>query len=263
MSMGDYEKFKEKIYRLTKLDLSSYKERQMKRRIESLISRRKKKDYDEYFDYITKDREAFDEFINFLTINVSEFYRNPGQWDVLKDTILPDLLSKNKRLKVWSAACSTGEEPYSLVMCLSNFMPLRDIEIFACDFDEAAMSKAKNGVYTEKSIVNVPREFKLKYFEKLGNGLVSISDEIKSRVRFKKMNLLLDPYPKGYDLIVCRNVMIYFTEEAKDEMYKKFRDSLVDNGCLFVGSTEQIIQPAKYGFVSDKTFFYRKADIVE
>lgn len=73
------------------------------------------------------------------------------------------------------------------------------------------------------------------------------------------MNLLLDPYPKGYDLIVCRNVMIYFTEEAKDEMYKKFRDSLVDNGCLFVGSLlEQIIQPAKYGFVSDKTFFYKQ-----
>ncbi len=258
--MNGYEEFKQKIYRLTKLDLNSYKEKQMKRRIESLIGRKKITSYNDYFDLISKDKESFDEFIQFLTINVSEFYRNVGQWDVLKKDIIPELLQKKKQLKIWSAACSTGEEPYSLVMLMSNFMPLKNIKIFACDFDEGAMAKAKMGVYTEKSIANVPSEFKKKYFSEDGRGLVSISDEIKSRVEFKKMNLLLDTYPKNFDMIVCRNVMIYFTDEAKDKMYHDFHDSLNTGGYLFVGSTEQIIQPAGYGFETDKTFFYKRVD---
>lgn len=254
----NYEGFKQKVYKLTKLDLNSYKEKQMKRRIESLVSRRKIDNFDDYFKLISTDDEAFDEFINFLTINVSEFYRNDNQWHVLKTTIIPEILSRNKRPKIWSAACSTGEEPYSLVMLMSDFMPLRDIKIFACDFDTGAIAKAKAGVYTEKSILKVPEAFKTKYFESTGRGIVKISDSIKAQVEFKKMNLLLDPYPQNYDLIVCRNVMIYFTDEAKDEMYKKFHDSLVPGGYLFVGSTEQIIQPARFGFETDKTFFYRR-----
>ncbi len=256
--MQGYEGFTAKVYKLTKLDLNSYKEKQMKRRIESLISRRKIKSFDEYFDLISKDQDAFDEFINFLTINVSEFYRNDNQWAVLKNTVMPELMSRNKRPKIWSAACSTGEEPYSLVMLMSELMPLKDVKIFACDFDMGAIAKAKAGMYTEKSIAKVPPALKTKYFENVGKGLVKISDAIKAQVEFKKMNLLLDSYPSGYDLIVCRNVMIYFTDEAKDMMYRKFHDSLVPGGYLFVGSTEQIIQPGQYGFETDKTFFYRR-----
>ncbi|MDO4753912.1 MAG: protein-glutamate O-methyltransferase CheR [Bacillota bacterium] len=256
--MENYEGFKQKVFKLTKLDLNSYKEKQMKRRIESLIARRRIDNFDDYFKLISTDSEAFDEFINFLTINVSEFYRNDNQWAVLKSTIIPDILARNKRPKIWSAACSTGEEPYSLVMLMSDFMPLKDIKIFACDFDTGAIAKAKAGIYTEKSIAKVPDTFKTKYFESTGRGIVKISDAVKAQVEFKKMNLLLDPYPQNYDLIVCRNVMIYFTDEAKDEMYRKFHDSLVPNGYLFVGSTEQIIQPARYGFETDKTFFYKR-----
>lgn len=256
--MENYEGFKQKVYQLTKLDLSSYKEKQMRRRIESLIGRRKITNYEDYFKLISSDQEAFDEFINFLTINVSEFYRNDNQWAVLKNHIIPELMVKNKRPKIWSAACSTGEEPYSLVMLMSNFLPLREIKIFACDFDTGAIAKAKAGMYTEKSIEKVPTDLKAKYFEQTGKGIVKISDAVKAQVEFKKMNLLLDVYPKNFDLIVCRNVMIYFTDEAKDAMYKKFHDSLVPGGYLFVGSTEQIIQPSQYGFETDRTFFYRR-----
>jgi len=255
--MQGYEKFKEQIFRKTGIDLSLYKERQMKRRIESLIKRNGEDTFDGYFRLIDRDKERFDEFINYMTINVSEFYRNPAQWDMLKTTIIPYLLEKNKKLKIWSAACSTGEEPYSLVMCLSDFFPLKDIKILAADIDDAAIEKAKMGIYSKKSIENIPEDFKKKFFEPIGNSF-KISDDIKRCVEFKKMNLLKDTYPSNYDLITCRNVMIYFTEDAKSEMYHKFNGALRENGILFVGSTEQIIVPAKYNFVPKKTFFYER-----
>lgn len=255
--MRGYEEFKKQVYGKTKLDLSMYKERQMKRRIDSLISRRGFSSYNDYFNLINKDKEAFDEFIKFLTINVSEFYRNPGQWDVLKKTIIPEILKNNNPPKIWSAACSTGEEPYSLVMLMSEFLPLNKIKILACDFDEEAMDKAKVGIYSESSIKDVPPALVKKFFTPMGSQF-AISDDVKKCVEFRKMNLLLDQYPKNIDLITCRNVMIYFTEEAKDDMYTKFYASLNPGGHLFVGSTEQIIQPMKYGYKSKKTFFYYK-----
>jgi len=255
--MEGYEKFKERVFQKTKLDLTLYKERQMRRRIESLITRHGLSSFEAYYDLLNSNKNAFDEFINYLTINVSEFYRNPTQWETLKADIFPAILKRNKRPKIWSAACSTGEEPYSLVMCLSEFMPLKDIKIYAVDFDDEAIAKAKMGVYSEKSVKNVPVAYQKKYFEPIGKSL-KVVDEIKKCVEFKKMNLLRDPYPKGFDLIVCRNVMIYFTEEAKDEMYRNFYDSLVNDGYFFVGSTEQIIQPQRYNFESSKTFFYHK-----
>lgn len=255
--MEGYEKFKEKIFSKTKLDLSLYKERQMKRRIESLITRHGLSSFEAYYKTLETNKDVFDEFVNYLTINVSEFYRNPSQWDALREDIFPAILKRTKRPKIWSAACSTGEEPYSLVMCLSEFLPLRDIKIVAVDFDEEALKKAQIGMYSDKSIKNVPKQYVDKYFEQVGKGY-KIKDEIKNCVEFKKMNLLRDTYPKGFDLIVCRNVMIYFTEEAKDEMYKNFYESLVPGGYFFVGSTEQIIQPQRYHFESSKTFFYYK-----
>ncbi len=255
--MQGYEGFKQKVYRKTGIDLSLYKERQMKRRIDSLIRRCGKASYDEYFALIDKDHDKFDEFINYLTINVSEFYRNGSQWEMLKNELIPYLMERNSSIKVWSAACSTGEEPYTLVMTLSNFYPLSKIKVLAADIDMGAINKAKVGMYTEKSIQNVPPEFKRKYFTQVGQSY-KISDDIKRCVDFKQMNLLSDPYPKGFDLIICRNVMIYFTDEAKDEMYQKFSDSLVEGGVLFVGSTEQIIVPKKFNFESMRTFFYKK-----
>lgn len=255
--MTPYEKFKGQIMKKTGIDLSCYKERQMKRRIESMIKRNGKSSFEEYFQLISGNSNKFNEFINYLTINVSEFYRNANQWEILKETVIPSLMTSKSSLKVWSAACSTGEEPYTLVMTLSNHFPLSKIKVQAFDIDEEAISKAKVGIYSEKSIANVPEDFKKKYFTKVANSY-KISDQIKKCVEFKKFNLLKDKYPSGYDLIVCRNVMIYFTEEAKDEMYHNFNKALRPGGVLFVGSTEQIILPNKYKFQSLKTFFYEK-----
>ena len=149
------------------------------------ITRHGLQEFESYFRLIDTDKNAFDEFVNYLTINVSEFYRNPGQWDTLRNDIIPAILKRNKHPKIWSAACSTGEEPYSLVMCLSEFMPLKDIKIHAVDFDQEALNKAKNGLYSDKSIKNVPSQYVKRYFEPMGKGF-RIKDEIKQCVDFKK-----------------------------------------------------------------------------
>lgn len=255
----DYEDFKKFILQQTTIDLNAYKERQMKRRIDTLIARNKFKDYDSYCNAIKVDKDLMEEFVNYITINVSEFYRNPALWKTLEDVILPDLINKfGSNLKIWSAACSTGDEPYSLAMVLAKKVPLSKVRIYATDIDEQVLAKAKDGVYGANSLKGLPDEYKNKYFEKMGDRFYKISDEIKRCVEFRKANLLRDAYPTGMHLIVCRNVMIYFTEEAKEDIYKKFNNSLVKDGCLFVGNTEQIINYKELGYSFDKLFFYRK-----
>lgn len=254
----DYELFKQKILSMTGIDLSCYKEKQMRRRIESLISRHSLNGFSPFVDLLKKDEKVFEEFISYLTINVSEFYRNPDQWKYLDEVVFPELIKKyGKNIKVWSAACSTGDEPYSLVMALSKHVPLNNIKIYATDIDKQILATAKMGLYSAKSIENVPSEFKTKYFEKVGSSF-KISDEIKSRVEFNRHNLLADKYNTGFHLIVCRNVLIYFTEEAKDEIFTKFRASLVEGGKLFIGSTEQIVNYAQLGYLRKNSFFYEK-----
>lgn len=254
----DYEKFKSAVFSLTKIDLNAYKERQMKRRIDALISKHGISGYEDYVQVLKTDKARFEEFVNYLTINVSEFYRNVDQWKVMENEIVPELIKKfGKNLKIWSAACSTGDEPYSLVMALSRHIPLNMIRITATDIDKQVIAKAKVGLYSEKSIASVPDDLKKKYFTKVGLSY-QISDEIKSRVDFKEHNLLENNYPKDYDMIVCRNVLIYFTEEAKDEVFRKFYQSLKPGGILFIGSTEQIINHRDIGFERKNSFYYQR-----
>ncbi len=256
----DYEGFKKKVYELTKIDLSLYKEKQMKRRIDTLIAKNDISGYEDYVKAIQKDKDLFEGFVNYLTINVSEFYRNPEQWEILDKDVFPTLIQRyGKNLKIWSAACSTGDEPYSLVMALSRHLPLNNIKIIATDIDKQVIAKAKMGLYNEKSIAAVPKDLKEKYFTKVGASY-QISDAVKSRVEFKEHNLLKDSYPSDCNLIVCRNVMIYFTEEAKQDIYKMFNAALKSKGILFIGSTEQIMNYKELNYERYKSFFYQRAD---
>ncbi len=254
----DYEYLKKEIMALTSIDLNSYKEKQMKRRIDTLITKNKIVGYDKYVQALRTDKALFEEFVNYITINVSEFYRNPDQWKFLDETVIPELISKfGKNLKIWSAACSTGDEPYSLVMALSRHIPLNQIKIYATDLDKQVIAKAKVGLYSDKSIASVPEDLKKKYFTQIGPSY-KIADEIKARVEFKEHNLLKDAYPMDYHMIVCRNVLIYFTEEAKDEVFRKYYGSLTHGGILFIGSTEQIMNYKDIGFDRKSSFFYVK-----
>lgn len=255
--MSDYIDFISNIKKKTGIDLSLYKEAQMKRRLTSLYEKKGFRNFSDYYSAIHNDKQLLDEFLDRMTINVSEFYRNAQRWDVLDKKIFPMLLAQNKKLKIWSAACSTGEEPYSLAMVLSSHVPLRDISILATDLDAGVLERAKVGLYQERSLKEVPKNILDKYFINEGHHY-QVKDEIKKTVQFKQQNLLGDSYGSGFDLIVCRNVMIYFTEEAKDQIYSDFAKALKPGGILFVGSTEQIFNPAKYGLESVETFFYRK-----
>ena len=252
----DYEWFKRQIQVITTINLDKYKEKQMKRRIDTLIAKYNVSGYEEFVALIKKDREVLNGFVAYLTINVSEFFRNQEQWALMDKDMVPTLIKRfGNKLKIWSAACSTGDEPYTIVMLLSRHMPLSQIQVLATDIDTTAIAKARNGAYGEKEIANVPADLKKKYFKKEGDFYV-ISNEIKSRVMFKKADLLRDPYPTDYHLIVCRNVMIYFTEEAKDEIYRKFYKALAPEGLLFIGSTEQIINYRDIGFNRANSFYY-------
>lgn len=255
--LSDYTKFIASVKQKTGIDLSLYKEAQMKRRLTSLYEKRGCKNFTEYFELIRNERSMMDEFLDRMTINVSEFYRNSQRWEVLDTKILPQLIQKTKKLKCWSAACSTGEEPYSMAMVLSNHLPLREITISATDLDNGVLEKAKVGLYPERSLKEVPPEVKKKYFKQEGQ-FFQVTDEVKKTVVFKQHNLLDDAYGNDFDLIVCRNVMIYFTEEAKDQIYTNFAKALKPGGILFVGSTEQIFSPERYGLESEDTFFYKK-----
>lgn len=254
-----YELFKTKIFELTNIDLNAYKERQMKRRIDTLIS---KYGIDSYIEYVTRlrtNRTMYEEFLNYITINVSEFYRNPEQWNLLEKEIFPYLIKQfGNNLKIWSSACSTGDEPYSIVMLLSKFMPLNNIKVIASDIDQGALRKANLGMYHEKSLKSLPNDLATKFFNKIDDKTYQIKEEVKARVEFKTLNLLKDSYPTDCNLIICRNVLIYFTDEAKHGIYQNFSKSLKKDGLLFVGSTEQIIQPLQYNFKNYHSFFYQK-----
>jgi chemotaxis protein methyltransferase CheR len=258
--LGSYEVFKQSIFDLTKIDLNSYKERQMKRRIEALIAKYGLDSYTEYVSRLKTDRKVLEEFLTYITINVSEFFRNPEQWAILEKEIFPYLFDHfGKELKIWSAACSTGDEPYSLVMLLSKFLPMNKIKIIATDIDKQVLEKASVGLYHEKSLKGMPKDYLSKHFTMVTDKTYQISDAVKACVDFKQHDLLKDAYPANCDLIICRNVLIYFTDDAKNKIYSGFHSSLKKEGLLFVGSTEQIIQAQQIGYHNFKSFFYKKA----
>lgn len=253
----NYTEFKLQVLKLTGIDLNAYKENQMKRRIDANIRKHGCQNYEAYLALLKKDKVLYDEFLSYITINVSEFFRNPNQWITLEKEILPRLLEKKTSLKIWSAACSTGDEPYSLAMLLSRFMPLHQIKILATDIDKEILAAAKMGEYVDKHIANIPKDLRSKYIKEQ-DGKYIIAPEIKNCITFKQHDLLKDPYPTNVDLIVCRNVLIYFTEEAKNSIYTRFSEALNRDGILFVGSTEQIIGAQKFNLNPYRIFFYEK-----
>ncbi|MCZ8520534.1 MULTISPECIES: CheR family methyltransferase [Paenibacillus] len=253
----DFLAFVKKVKDYTSIDLAQYKEAQMRRRLATLRMKKGYPTFVAFFEAMTKDKELFYEFLDRMTINVSEFWRNPNRWEVLEQKFIPEMIHKSRKLKCWSAACSTGEEPYTLAMILAELGVLAESSVTATDIDDGALEKAKKAVYSDRSVRDVPSKYLQKYYRQ-ENLTFHIADTLKRAIKFQKGNLLTDTFDTGYDLIICRNVMIYFTEEAKHVLYQKFANALKPGGILFVGSTEQIFSPGQYGLDSAETFFYRK-----
>lgn len=257
---GDYEALKKEIYNEMKIDLNAYKEQQMKRRIEAFIVNHNYTTYREFLTGLKEDKILKEAFETYLTIHVSDFFRNIEQWEILSSTIFPFLISKfGKELKIWSAACSSGEEAYSLAILLTNLLPSAKINIFATDIDKQILQKAKMGIYKERELSGLTAQQREKYFKEVGTDQFQILDHIKKCVRFETQDLLDCTYPGPFHLIVCRNVLIYFTEAAKMKIYKKISEALYPDGMLFIGSTEQLIHPQECGLQAFHSFFYKKS----
>ncbi|MFA8438000.1 CheR family methyltransferase [Pueribacillus sp. YX66] len=256
--MGDYNQFIQQIKSLLHLDLDLYKEAQMKRRLTSFRERKGYTSFHQLYTAMENDFTLQSEFLDRVTINVSEFFRNYKRWEILETKILPNILEHKSQINVWSAACSTGEEPYTLAIILANFLPLHSISILATDIDAKVIEKAKIGRYSEHSLKEVPTQIKNENFTKINSNEYEVNQNLKKIIQFRDQDLFQSSYHQEFDLIVCRNVLIYFTEEAKQRLYCKFNRALKKDGILFVGSTEQIFQPQNYGFTTEDTFFYRK-----
>ena len=258
MDEKDWVEFKRKLKAKTEIDLDLYKEPQMKRRIGNLVTRANMDSYVAYFDNAAKNKDDFAAFIEYLTINVSEFFRTPEKFGKLETDVIPDLLKRSPKLNIWSAGCSIGAEPYSLAIIMKEMTPNTRHRILASDLDIEILAKAKRGIYNKDEIKAMKPERLNKYFKTVEGDKYAVSQDIKSCIEFKRHNLLKDPFESGFDLILCRNVVIYFTEEAKDQLYANFFKALKPGGILFVGATEAILNFRKLGYTSFQPFFYQK-----
>lgn len=225
--------------------------------------------YPDCFAYLCADRtgKEMSEFVSALLVNYTSFYREPMHFDFLISTVLPQLskqLQKEKVIYSWSAACSTGEEPYTLAMIMQDYFNIQkyqwDTQILATDISEYALGKAKEAVYQAESAAGLPANWLNSYFDKDINDSanIKIAPQIRSDVIFRKHNLVGTDFTfkHKFHFIFCRNVMIYFSEDTKRRLLAHLYDVLEDGGYLFVGSSERIAQPTPFVYV--KPSIYRK-----
>ena len=253
----DFNEFHKWVHKELGINLSAYKQEQLNRRINSLMTRVGIKTLDEYAKAIKDNLEQKQKFLDFITINVTEFYRNPELFVDLEKQISQELLPKNPNLKIWSAACSIGCEPYTIGIIMNKLSPSGKHNIIATDIDDTILTRAKAGEYTQNEMKGINNDDLSKYF-KIKDDKYYIESKIKNMVTFKKHDLILDTYETGFDLIICRNVVIYFNNDIKQEIYRKFSNSLKKGGLLFVGATESIYNYRDYGFEKASTFIYKK-----
>ena len=251
--------FKNKVLATFRLDLNSYKEKQLKRRLDSYLSRLKLNNYGALYNQLATDRRSYEKFLDYLTINVSEFFRDPQRFAELQNNYLPQLAASRNRLKIWSAACSNGSEPYSIAIILEESGLSGRSKIIATDIDKQILHKAEAGRYSREGLKNVSTERLKRYFSQV-EQVYAINENIKQNVTFRHHNLLSGDCEQGFDMIVCRNVTIYFTKEAQDGMYKMFNRSLNPGGILFIGGSEMIFNYRELEFEKLSTCFYQKAD---
>lgn len=222
------------------------------------------KDFDTYVHHIlhTSSKSDIEIMLNKLTTNYTYFMREFEHFEYFKNVILPDLEKnkKNKVLSIWSAGCSSGEEPYTLSIIMKDYFGknahLWDTKILATDISQKVLNAAKMGIYDEESISSIPHHWKNNYFKKLPNGSYSVVDEIKENVVFREFNLM-DPikFKLKFDVIFCRNVMIYFDQETKNQLVLKFYEATNPSGHLIIGKAESLNkQITKYKYVQLATY---------
>jgi len=256
-SPNTYEDFVKAFYPKSGLDLKFYKQNQMQRRIISFRNSHGYQNFPDFLKALSADAVLYDAFFKHLTINVSQFFRDTNQWVAFREKIVPIIFDGKNTVKLWSAGCSSGQEPYTMAMTMMNWFPNIRFSILATDIDVNVLKDAKAGHYKQNDFISTPPEIQKKYFTPSVGGY-QIADSVKRYVTFQHQNLLMDTFQPGFDCIACRNVVIYFTDEAKEMLYKKFVQSLKPGGILFTGSTEHLFGIDKLGLKSVASFYYQK-----
>lgn len=225
--------------------------------------------FSEYFCHVKSDRtgQAGVILVNKLTTNHTYFLREPQHFEILERVILPQFAiseAKKKDLRVWSAGCSTGEEPYTLAMLINSYFGATkggwDTKILATDISTAVLETAQKAVYPSNQLEQLPERWRAQYFQKIDDECSVLKEIIRQEVVFRRFNLMNEifPFKKKFHLIFCRNVMIYFDAVTKDDLIKRFYDHLEQGGYLFIGHSESINRhESKYQFVAPA--IYRKA----
>jgi chemotaxis protein methyltransferase CheR len=234
-------------------------------RLQQILEQKNFDSFTDYYQYVINDTsgEAVVELLNKVTTNHTFFLREIAHFNFLKDRILPELCQtvKDRDIRIWSAGCSSGEEPYSIAMTVSDFFGFNknnwDTRILATDISQRALEVAGQGVYTGEQLAGVPPEWLRSYFKKIGPGHFTVTEKLKNEVIFRIFNLNGETFPfrKKFHLIFCRNVMIYFDAPTKQNLVERFYEQTEPGGYLFIGHAEtvnrmeskyQYIQPAIY-----------------
>ncbi len=249
-SMEQFEAFRGFIHKNLGIHLGDEKKDTLKIKLMKQMARNNIDSFDDYFDVLNKrrDKDIYTGFINEITTNKTEFFRENTHFDFLRDEqkmIFSNnpRVQKSKQIRVWSAACSTGEEPYTLAITLlecMSFIESKNIRILATDINNEVLSKALRGYYGRDIEKDISKLYLLKYFQKEGFGY-RVKDSVQDMVTFRLFNLM-NPFPfkNQFDIIFCRNVMIYFNKETQERLVNKFYDVLVPGGLFIVGLSETL-----------------------
>jgi chemotaxis protein methyltransferase CheR len=232
------------------INLSSEKKTLVVGRLGLLLAQHNFQSFSEYFNYVLSDTtgNAMVTLLDKITTNHTFFMREPEHFEYLRNIVLPyfDKHNRARDLRIWSAGCSTGEEPYTLAMIIDEYFGEKrfgwNIGILATDISTNALNKAKRAEYTEEQIEAVPRQWKLSYFRKISNNNYVLVDKIKKDVLYRRLNLMEDnfPFKKKFHCIFCRNVMIYFDTETKQKLVEKYYNNIEQGGYLFIGHSETL-----------------------
>ena len=253
----DFLDFCEGVRQICQVDLTQYKRGQMERRVRSFAERKGITDLEHYLLLLRRSSDEVDEFLDRVTINVSQLWRNPEQWKLLSDKVIPELAADGK-LRCWSAGSSYGAEAYTLAAVCREVAPKVTASILGTDIDKRMVARAREGFFTQDDARTAPRQQLGRWFEPTAGGFEA-KDELKRTVRFEVGDLLrLRPKQAAYDLVLCRNTVIYFNEEVRDALHARLAESLRPGGFLLVGSTERVSNADAVGLTPAHPFTYRK-----
>lgn len=259
LKSDDFVALCELVRQLCGVDLGQYKRNQMERRVRTWTERRGTPDLAEYGKLLRKDSQELDAFLDRVTINVSHLWRHEDQFETLRTKILPELTKERRQLKIWSAGSSYGAEAYTIAAVCRETIPNVRVEIVGTDLDKRMVARARQGIFTVEDARTSPKQMLQKHFDPQPDGGWLAKPELKRMVRFENGDLLRMAVPSDrYDVVFCRNTVIYFTEEVRDALHERLVKSLSPGGYLVVGTSERVADPRGMGLTSPFHFIYRK-----